>query len=279
MPRALSEIEADSTEIDDDVAFGAYAPRGVQAGMIGLARNSFLGRGKARHLMTRLIMSLGGPLDIRYRDCNYRIEGRNNSVEYGLLLKPKFNGPEIDFLVEGLPEGGKAVDVGCNIGAYSLPLARAVGEAGRVLSIDANGAMTARLRYNARISGLANITTVGAAVGDQEGSVDLRISKDDVAIVKAQSTPDGAVPQRTLAALVHEAGFDRVDVLKIDIEGFEDKALVPYLDGASPELLPARIVIERPDRNGDYPGCAAAFARHGYRLIDRTRSNSLYLKA
>ena len=68
----------------------------------------------------------------------------------------------------------------------------------------------------------------------------------------------------------------RIDGLKIDIEGHEDKALAPFLDGGERSMLPRRIVIEHPEPDADYPGCAAAFARHGYELVGRTRNNSLY---
>ena len=42
------------------------------------------------------------------------------------------------------------------------------------------------------------------------------------------------------------------------------------------EAVARRIVIEHPEPDADYPGCAAAFARRGYRLVARTRNNSLY---
>ena len=64
--------------------------------------------------------------------------------------------------------------------------------------------------------------------------------------------------------------------LKIDIEGHQDKALVPFLDNAPDEMLPKKIVIERQMADADYPGCTAAFARRGYWLVGRPKTNSLY---
>ena len=91
-----------------------------------------------------------------------------------------------------------------------------------------------------------------------------------------EETGAGPIPVRTLEALLAEAGITRIDGLKIDIEGHEDKALAPFLDTAPRSMLPRRIVIEHPEPGADYPGCAAAFARHGYELVGRTRNNSLY---
>jgi hypothetical protein len=65
--------------------------------------------------------------------------------------------------------------------------------------------------------------------------------------------------------------------LKIDVEGFEDVVLAPFLMAAKGDMITKRIVIERAAA-GDYPGCTAAIEKLGYQLTGRTRSNSLYLR-
>lgn len=253
-------------------------PNSLQQWLIDFARNSPLRRGIFRASISRLIFLLGGgrPLDIGFRDVAFRLEGGRNLIEYGILLNPAYNAEDIDFLLGAVPEGGVIVDVGCNIGLYSLPLALAAGPQGRCISIDANPLMTARLLRNAALSGLGNVTAIASAVSDRAGSGQLAVRKNDDAIVAVEETAEGPIPVRTLASLLNDAGISRVDVLKIDIEGHEDKALAPYLDAAERAMLPRRIVIEYPEPNTDYPGCAAAFARRGYQLTGRTRNNSLY---
>ena len=80
---------------------------------------------------------------------------------------------------------------------------------------------------------------------------------------------------RSLADIVTSEGLDHIDVLKIDIEGHEDKALVPFFETMPEQFWPARIVIEFLPPS-DYPGCAAIFKTCGYRLVGRTRNNSMY---
>ncbi|KGF67632.1 hypothetical protein LL06_21235 [Hoeflea sp. BAL378] len=256
----------------------ARPPNRLQQRLIAIARASVLRRGVFRATVSRLVFLLGGgrPIDIGFRDVVFRLEGGRNLIEYGILLNPAYNEEDIDFLRGAVTNGGVFVDIGCNIGLYSLPLARAAGPNGRCVSIDANPLMVERLMRNAALSGLANITCIASAVSDREGSGHLAVRKNDDAIVAVEETGAGPIPVRTLAALLAEAGLTRVDGLKIDIEGHEDKALVPFLDGADPAMLPRRIVIEHPEPGADYPGCAAAFARHGYALVGRTRNNSLY---
>lgn len=274
--RKLTESEAGFADRADQAPYGSFAPNGTQRLLIALARATILRRGAFRGPMTRLILALGkGKLDIRFRGAAFRLQGERNLIEYGLLLVPEYNRRDIDFLLEGAPEKACFVDLGCNIGLYSLPLAAARPK-GRVLSVDANPKMIAQIGWNAAAGGQTNLTFVHAAVSDREGSAYLVIRKDDVAIVAVEESEGGAMPVRTLASIVSAAGLTRIDGLKIDIEGHEDRALVPFLDGCPRELLPRRIVIEKAGAEEDYPGCTAAFARHGYRLVGRTRNNSLY---
>lgn len=274
--RKVTEDESAVTAVSDQPAYGTFAPNSLQNALIALARKTVLRRGVFRGGITRLILALGkGKLDIRFRGANFRLNGERNLIEYGLLVVPEYNRTDIDFLLDGAPDDAIFVDLGCNIGLYSLPLA-AAHPMGRVVSVDANPRMIAQIGWNAGAGGLTNVTLVHAAVSDRDGTADLVIRKGDVAIVAVEETEGGAMPVRTLAAILVDTGITRIDGLKIDIEGHEDRALVPFLDGCPAALRPKRIVIEKAGADTDYPGCTAAFARHGYRLQGRTRNNSLY---
>ena len=52
------------------------------------------------------------------------------------------------------------------------------------------------------------------------------------------------VPVRTLAGLVSEAGFHHVDAIKIDVEGFEDKVLIPYISSVQCSVYPNSVILE-----------------------------------
>jgi FkbM family methyltransferase len=265
------------TSFGHQAPYGTYAPRGMQKFLLLLARGSFLKRGLFRPTMARLIMGKPGtPIDVDFRNCQYRLMGSNNLIEYGMLLNPRYNGEDIDFLLAQAPAGSHFIDLGSNIGLYSLPMAKTAAPNGIVISIDANPMMGQTLEWSAAASKLDNVKVVSCAVSDRDGRADLMVRKDDVAIVHVKETPDGAVPVRTLASIVKEHGLTSIYGLKIDIEGHEDKALVPFLTAAPAELLPKRIVIEHPRPQEDYPGCAAAFKARGYQLKGRNQNNSFY---
>ena len=275
--RDLDTSRDGTSDILFSTEWGAHSPTGIQAALIRLTRATFLQRGDMRRWMTGAIRRFGTPMDILFRDLRFRIEARNNLIEYGLLTRPGYNGEEIDFLLGALGPGGVAIDIGCNIGLYTLPMAQVVGETGTVLAIDANPDMTRHVTYHAAANGMGQISALNLAVGGKSAQVDLRIMRDDVAIVAVEESDTGQITMKPLADIVADAGFERIDALKIDIEGHEDEALAPFIEDAADDLLPKRIVIEYLPPS-DYPGCAAAFAKRGYRLRGRTRNNSMYAR-
>ncbi len=274
--RSLSGKERNLDDADDTLPFGRFAPNALQRAMISLGKSTPLKRGVFRGGWTAMVLAAGQrKLDIYFRECAYRIRGENNLIEYGLLLNPAYNDVDIDFLTKDAPADANFLDLGCNIGLYAQPMAHSAPQ-GRTIAVDANPLMVDRLTWNAQASNLSNLTVVHCAISDKQGRGDLQIRKDDLAIVAVEETPDGEMPVMRLDTLLEQQNMSEIYGLKIDIEGHEDKALVPFLETASPELLPKRIVIEHPYPDADYPGCTAAFAARGYVLMGRTRNNSLY---
>jgi len=276
--RALTESERNGKMRASDASFGYYAPNAIQRFLIFICQKSILKRGVFRGRMTRIILALGkGKLDIKFRDCSYRIFGENNLIEYGLLLNSSYNEADIDFLLKDAGSDANFLDIGSNIGLYSQPLARHAPH-GKTIAIDANPLMQSRLDFNRAASGLDNLMLFSTAVSDADGKARLEIRKDDIAIVRIAEDPKGDIPIRTITSVVKEAGLKSIHGLKIDIEGQEDKALVPFLRNSPKSLLPKSIVIEHPEADADYPECAKAFADLGYQLVGRSRNNSFYLR-
>jgi hypothetical protein len=89
------------------------------------------------------------------------------------------------------------------------------------------------------------------------------------------STEAIKVPSLRLARILGEAGVSAVDALKIDIEGFEDRALIPFFSEAPPSLWPRAVVIEHLSRDEWQQDCIADMIARGYREVGRTRSNTL----
>ena len=238
--RKLSINEQTATTKYDDVKFGAFAPSILQKLLIYIGQNSILKRGLFRDRYTKMIFSLKkGPLDICFRKCAFRIFGENNLIEYGILLDPKYNYLDLEFLLEGSDLESNFVDLGSNIGLYSQPLALASPK-GIVLSIDANPLMKTRLLFNSKASKIKNIQFVLSAVSNKIGKGSLKIRKDDIAIVSLDETIQSDIKINTLENIIKENKLKSIYGLKIDIEGHEDKALAPFLLNTTESLLPKK---------------------------------------
>jgi len=274
--RILSKYEQTASIDYAHIKFGAFKPNFLQKFLIYIGQNSFLKRGLFRYRYSKLIFSIKkGPLDIYFKKCAFRLFGENNLIEYGILLDPKYNSLDIEFLLEGSNLGSNFVDLGSNIGLYSQPLALASPN-GTVLSIDANPFMKTRLIFNNKASGITNVKFILSAVSNKIGKGSLKIRKNDNAIVALNENIQSDVKINTLENLIHENNIKSIYGLKIDIEGHEDKALVPFLLNANESLLPKKIVIEKLSKNTDYPECTLAFKKLNYKLISRSKNNSFY---
>ena len=284
--RRCADFEETRLKPDNDPApapFGAFAPNSAQAAILSLAHRSRLKRGAFRPMLSRLVNLLrAGPLDVPYQGASFRFYHQASATERGALFNPDYNLEELDFLRAHTPAGGVFVDVGANVGTYALVLARHVGASGKVIAIEPHPVTHARLKFNRAASGATQATLVAAAAGPADGELLIETDGDNLGashIVTGQPAGHALkVPALRLQRILDEAGVSRVDALKIDVEGFEDRVLTGFFKEAPPSLWPRAVVIEHLSRNEWLEDCIADMRARGYVETGRTRSNTLLLK-
>ncbi|MGQ0686022.1 FkbM family methyltransferase [Bradyrhizobium sp.] len=266
---------------DPSPPFGALAPNTAQAAIIALAHHTGLKHGAFRPTLSRLLDFIRpGPLDMRYQGASFRFHHRDSATERGALLNPDYNLDELKFLRAHLRDGGVFVDVGANVGTYALALARDVGTAGRVIAIEPHPVTQARLAFNKAASGCGQqVRLVRAAAGDGDGELLIETDGDNLAasrIVAGNASGKAIrVPSQRLQRILEEAGAARIDALKIDVEGYEDRVLTGFFRQAPPALWPKAVVIEHLSRHEWRDDCIADMASRGYAVAGRTHSNTL----
>ena len=263
--------------------FGAFAPTAAQATLIRLAHRSKLKRGAFRPLLSRLTNLLRtGPVDMRYQGGAFRFYHQASATERGALFNPDYNRDELDFLRANLVAGGVFVDIGANVGTYALTLARDVGERGMVIAVEPHPVIHARLAFNRAASGFTQVRLVAAAAGDADGEVMIETDSSNLGashvVIGKASASAFKVPCFTLQHILSEAGATKVDALKIDVEGFEDRVLTGFFAQAPQTLWPRAVVIEHLSRDEWQQDCIADMTARFYREIGRTRSNTLLLR-
>jgi len=140
-----------------------------------------------------------------------------------------------DALLALLGPGDTFYDIGANMGWYSLLAARVVGSSGKVVAFEPMVSNAALLQANVATNRLANVTTITAAVTDQDGwatflyggSLEGRLSKDDCE-AQAERRARRKTPQRSsivpivaLDSLLAATELEPPSVIKIDVEGAE----------------------------------------------------------
>jgi FkbM family methyltransferase len=242
---------------DEIPAFGTHAPNAAQTRAIGFARSFDPGPFSklAASIAKRLIWpSLTGPLDVTTWDIKMRLDPRRNITEKRLLLSPsRFELEERKILQARLKPGDQFVDIGANIGAYSLWVAKLIGPQGKGVAVEPQPTVLARLRANVALNLVFNIHIYPCGAGPVQTTMQLSIGSSNEGGASLATGEGGGgsveVAVRPLLDIVTEAGLDRIDALKIDIEGFEDQALIPFFEAAPEGLWPKLLILERSEKD------------------------------
>lgn len=132
-------------------------------------------------------------------------------------------------LERALPRDGVFVDIGANIGFYTLVAAHRLrgGRGGRVIAFEPNPTTLPRLRRNLALNDAAHVEVNAVALGDEDGVLPLYMPAD-ACHGETSLRPQGwagetvvfDVPVRRLDDVL-PADLARIDLLKIDVEGAE----------------------------------------------------------
>ncbi len=166
----------------------------------------------------------GGALYVHLLDL-----GVGRPLYTGLEYEPE----ETAFLQASLKPGMTMIDVGANVGYMALLAAKAVGPSGTVVAIEPDPGNGELLRANLERNGYRNVSIERCAVGSAAGTAQLYRSAWNMGNHRLNPGAGGqaiaheaiAVPVRTVDDLVVAHHLSRVDVIKMDVEGYEPGVL------------------------------------------------------
>lgn len=144
-----------------------------------------------------------------------------------LDLYGEVNELELQLLRVLCPAGGVALDIGANIGSHTVPLAQHVGPKGAVYAVEPQRVVFQTLCANVALSSLTNVECRWAAVADLPGTIllpDIDYSRPaNYGAVEISSFGVGRPVQQI--TLDDFTGLPRIDIVKIDVEGMEERVL------------------------------------------------------
>lgn len=123
-------------------------------------------------------------------------------------------------------KGEIVVDVGAHVGKYALVAAKMVGKNGRMIAIEAHPENFKALLKNIRLNGFNNIIALNVAAFNEDGKeLELFGSMDDRYSLKLSEGPKIKVKTITIDSILRKYGIEKVDLVKIDVEGAEVEVL------------------------------------------------------
>ena len=243
--------------------------------LIWSGQNTPLGRGKARRLLIAAAKRLAtGPIRTAYRGVPIFMH-LDNTTERKALFHA-YDRAEMDFLRQYLTDRDAVfVDVGANSGLYTQWLASKMHPDATIIAIEPNLQMCSRIQENiALLPAKPQVRIEACAAGESEGTAFLDLSHG-VGMASLLGGSGLEVRVRSLASIVADAGCERISALKIDVEGYEDRVLIPFFRHAPRNLWPHAIVMEfvHSDRWND--DAVNEIRAIGYVEVKRTRANLL----
>ncbi len=167
-------------------------------------------------------------------------------------------------------------DVGANIGLYSLILSAAARRANspvRITAIEPDATNRQRLLFNIKASG-ADILVLPYAVSDKQGEGFMGGGGTNRGEARLQKDGKGnAVVLKTLQDICAETGTAHIDAMKVDIEGYDFRALTAFFSKAPQTLWPKLLILET-GREETTP-LLELCTKHGYIINTRTGINSI----
>ena len=195
-------------------------------GRLGMRLDGLL-RAPTHRLITRVILNDGSLLDL----------DPGSPTEQWTVWTGEYDRRAVESLTGCLAPGDNAIDIGANVGLWSMQLAMIVrSNGGRVWAFEPVSANAERLRQNCGLNQRdETLTVVQTAVGDEEGVVHLHTERPtgsqtgNAVVVRGgvaqYRRPTDSAPIARLDRLAGELGIDTCRLIKIDIEGAETMAL------------------------------------------------------
>lgn len=146
------------------------------------------------------------------------------------LLSKAFYRPDFRAIDRLLRPGDTAFDVGANIGSHAIMMSRRVADTGRVFAFEPVAATAWLMRENLALNKIDNVHLSTAAVSAAPGTLEMNVYDQRYSAWNSfgRASFDGIVPIETVMVkvvclddVVHERSVERIQFLKIDVEGFE----------------------------------------------------------
>ncbi len=250
----------------------------VSAGRYGDTR---LGRWRISHARKRVLKGLEAPFDVEVMpDVRVRLWPYSSRCEKRVFCGQQiWDTLERAALTSALEQSQTApfvfLDVGANVGLYGLILAaraRQLGKETNIIAVEPDPTNRARLNFNIKASGAA-IAVVPFAISDTAGTGTIGGGESNRGEARLVDGGGDTVKVITLHQLCQDHQLTRINAMKVDIEGYDERALRAFFKTAPEALWPDLLILE----TGREPvsSLLSLCADHSYTITKRAGINSI----
>jgi FkbM family methyltransferase len=172
----------------------------------------------------------------------------DNYIEWTILSTGTYE-DEISKLIKiSVKPGDIALDIGANIGLQSIRMSQCAGPEGKVYAFEPLGYLQEKLNKNIKLNKADNVKLFPFALSNAESEADFKINKNNwnQGTFSIGSSNQGTDSQHVIIKVADEIpeikDLNRLDLVKIDVEGFEYQVLLG-LEKALEKYKP-RIIFE-----------------------------------
>lgn len=180
---------------------------------------------------------------------NYKMKtiANDKGISSELLIYGNHEPLTTKIILEELSENMNCVDIGSNIGYYVLLENMKIGKNGKIWAIEPSPENFSTLKENIELQNGENIKAFNFAIGDKNGEIEFVISKkSNWSKVKSENESVDSenkvinVPLKTLDSFAKENNLERVNLLRMDVEGYENKIILgatQFLNQFKPTIM------------------------------------------
>ena len=123
-------------------------------------------------------------------------------------------------------EGMYIIDIGANIGAHTLKFSQLVGKTGKVIAFEPMERASKKLKRNLELNDFDNVVVENYALSNVESKEKITVSFTNSWPIRGEAKTDQSlVSLTTLDLYVARENVSKVDIIKLDVDGYEHKVL------------------------------------------------------
>ncbi|MCM2256347.1 MAG: FkbM family methyltransferase [Vicinamibacteria bacterium] len=240
-------------------------------------------------MAARRLAGLGAETHVTRNGARFALDLREG-IDFSIWLLGTFEPETVRCYQQLLRPGNVVLDIGANVGAHTLFLARAVGETGRVVAIEPTDYAFSKLSANCALNPelAERIQCVQAMlVASEDGAPEtprlysswpLAEERELHGIHQGRLMTTSGARARTLDSVARELALDRVDCIKLDIDGFECgmiRGAGEVLERWHPTIVMELAPYALREQGESLHALLGLLAGHGYALFDMATGEPL----